>query len=222
MVIVCRYIFDFKRSFLWLATLKKSIDISSLFLIFGNIAKNLKKQIKREDCNKTMKQLVSDRELPKDGLISLVRQLRSEEAWITTFIQQFQSSPVLDKICYEKFLRILFASIYVFAPQGRVGGIADLKLQQGVELVETGQTMTTSFKTRYYFGYQPIVLADMAFDLMKYYIRVVRPRIAPEDNSGCSPLWLSIHCQKLTAGDISGKVVRYVGIYCRNINNILR
>ena len=54
-------------------------------------------------------------------------------------------------------MRLLFASMYVTSPQGRIGGINSLCYGGVKDILRDGHSLTTDFKTFAAFTFQPVV-----------------------------------------------------------------
>ena len=63
----------------------------------------------------------------------------------------------LDKKIFREGQRLTFAHMYVFAPQGRKSGIADVKSHQYDDLKDIGHALSEEFKTRLSHKYQAIL-----------------------------------------------------------------
>jgi len=86
------------------------------------------------------------------------------------------------------------ASMYC-SPQGRIGGLKDLKLGQVAEVYEgTSSLMTDEFKTKAKFGYQPILFPPLPKRILTFFLDKVRPSLElahPSLNSPESYLFAS-------------------------------
>ncbi len=156
---------------------------------------------------------VYQRQLPLRGLKCLIENVREQKCDLDeTFIAVIKNAPYLplEKERYELFMQTLFASLYVFSPQGRVGGIADLTCKQGLEMIKRGNAMSRAFKTNSTFGYQPVTIADSSRDLVEFYITHVRPMVAgvPTESNPSAPLWLLFNGNRATNTNISQRVTR--------------
>ncbi len=69
--------------------------------------------------------------------------------------------------------------LYVSAPQGRIEGIATLKLQHLGELKVKGYALNRQFKTAKQFMFQPVILSDLARPMIQLYLEHVRPMVVP-------------------------------------------
>lgn len=217
---------DIKKSIIWFMSFREDVDnataierpdIDPLFLTIRSITKNLKKIMRKErsgDDRVTLSSIVFQRKLPVDGLKGLVENLRLQMPWVETYVENVRTrdfSTLVDKDMYDFFMQTLYASFYCFAPQGRIGGIADLLCFNGVEMLKHGFTQSTAFKTCGTYGYQPVVVADISGVLLEYYIKYVRPIVSdcPTESSPNEPLWLLFNGCKASNSNISHRVTRY-------------
>lgn len=218
---------DIKRSIIWFVSFRDDVDmdgdttierqdIDALFLTIRSVTKNLKKILRKErsgDDRITLSSIVFQRKLPVDGLKGLVENLRLQMPWVEDYIAKIKNrefSVVIDKDMYDAFMQTLYASFYCFAPQGRIGGIADLLCFNGIEMLKNGFTQSSAFKTCGTYGYQPVVVGDISSVLLQYYIEHVRPIISecPTESSPNEPLWLLFNGSKATNSNISHRVTR--------------
>lgn len=79
----------------------------------------------------------------------------------------------MDKTVYDTFMATLYTALWVFTPQGRVGGIRDLRFRQRTEMLEKGFTYSSQFKTSATYGYQPVTLCSISAELFFIYITKV-------------------------------------------------
>jgi hypothetical protein len=76
---------------------------------------------------------------------------------------------------YNETVGLIMAAMYC-SPQGRIGGLKDLKLGQVVELYEGSSTLLTDeFKTSARFGYQPILFPPLVKRALTFFLDKVRP-----------------------------------------------
>jgi hypothetical protein len=71
---------------------------------------------------------------------------------------------------------IVYIALYVFAPQGRVSGIASIKYEQFEEMRLQGHATTSEFKTHKKYGLQSVIVIKKILDLMTAYVELLRPR----------------------------------------------
>jgi hypothetical protein len=82
--------------------------------------------------------------------------------------------------------------MYVFSAQGRVSAIQNLTYQDGETLYTKKEILTSKFKTSTKYGFQPIVLANVAIRLYDFYWLRLRPVFSSvEQRNLKAPLWLN-------------------------------
>lgn len=191
-------------------------DIDPLFHIIKSISRQMTKHLRRErsaDPKNTLSGIVFQRHLPVTGLKGLVENLREQMVWLTPFMEKMKTNDYLllfDKEIYDLYMQTLYASMYVFSPQGRVGGIADLNCKQGIEMLKYGYTQSNAFKTSGTYGYQPVLVADISCALLEHYVLYLRPKVsgASTDSTPTSPLWIKYNGKRAKNYDISHNVTR--------------
>jgi len=77
-----------------------------------------------------------------------------------------------DQGTVEMILETLISYIYVFAPQGRLGGLASLHIDQAKEIIQQGYALADTFKTASKYGYQPIILPGDIHWMFHLYLKV--------------------------------------------------
>lgn len=144
---------------------------------------------------KTYEEAVKDRRLPAKGIEELQSYVLKHLAFVQAFnTNRKQNKPnIIDVSVFSLFMRILYAAIYIFAPNGRVGGIESLKFKDVESLLHSSAT-TTDFKTRMSYGLQAVLLGRVAKYIFKVYVWIFRPFVATiETSTPESSLWLTIH-----------------------------
>ena len=113
------------------------------------------------------------------------------------------------KQAYREFLDLLFAGFYSFAAQGRNSGIASLTVQDGMDLVRTGEAYSTQFKTFRTYGLQPVTLHPVLRPLLVSYLDILRPAISGNSfTDPKEPLWLTPDGKTMNNGSQVGIAVR--------------
>jgi hypothetical protein len=109
---------------------------------------------------KTMEAAVEDRVLPEGT---------NEEQWavlqstVTRCMQKINIAPTtITRDRYVHMIGLTLAALYVFAPQGRIGGLATMQMDQVQRLVDEGFGFTANFKTSSKYGLQPIIGSPQA------------------------------------------------------------
>jgi hypothetical protein len=148
---------------------------------------------------------VANRRLPIEGLKTLIECVQGDMTWFNGLKDRILKSDsendfVLEEATYKHFMQLLFASLYVFSVNGRCGGIEDMRLMQGEELVHKGFANSKVFKTRSTFGYQPVTVSKQSKRLLKIYVDNIRPMVNNENKMSRpeDPLWLTWCCEKET------------------------
>lgn len=100
---------------------------------------------------------VSTTVLPPGGL----HQLQDAVAAVSERLQyQFQDISIEDFACsratYDLLMSCIAAMLYVNGVQGRKGALGKLTLSDGSRMASEGHVMSTQFKTRHTFGFQPV------------------------------------------------------------------
>jgi hypothetical protein len=117
----------------------------------------------------------------------------------------------IDRDIHNAFMSLMFASMYTFSVNGRLGGIANAKYGQRDELLTSGHAMTSLFKTSSSYSYQPIVVDyEVARRLLQIYIDCVRPTerfIQLQDRN--SPLWINYNGSALNSHAIGTLLKRF-------------
>ncbi len=113
---------------------------------------------------------------PENGMADLQK--------VVTERIQLWAIPIFDKhgaqrsVCesnYIDFLQLLASAIYVEAPQGRIGGITNLKIDAYDDFISHGYALGTKFKTSPIYGFQPVPLTDTSCKLVVMYKTIFRP-----------------------------------------------
>jgi hypothetical protein len=128
-----------------------------------------KKDRKKHKGVKSLQAEIYDRHQPVGGIAEL-KKLATERGQI--FLQQngFTDRFDVTKDVYKECLSLIFVHWYVFAPQGRLSGIADMRLGQFQDLVEIGHAVSDKFKTRTFYFYQPVINVPEAFPFLHKYM----------------------------------------------------
>ena len=95
-----------------------------------------------------------------------------------------------DQASLEMILETLISYIYVFAPQGRLGGLQSLHIDQARDMIQQGYAVSDTFKTSSKYGYQPILIPADIHWLFKVYLKV-RSNICTRRKSECTYLWIN-------------------------------
>ena len=120
---------------------------------------------------------INNRILPAEGFPALQAAARKQLEWAATIPALIP----IDESIYRKLMAVIFASLYVLVPQGRVEAFTTLPLDEVVSLIVDGLpgdsesslapyvVLSNTFKTRSRYGYQPVSLpAEMRPVLLIY------------------------------------------------------
>ena len=181
---------------------------SSAMIGFDQTCKRLKQMARKADkrlrAGNTLEEAVYNLRAPRNGLRQLADAVDTEMARIVPAIEAaLKASPLLvvKREFYNRFMGLIYAALYTGASQGRIGGILDLKYGQRQELLKEGYTTTTKFKTGDIFMYQPITLPRSTRDLVKLYIKVMRPMVCRNGQpKKTDPFWLNYMGKAETRG----------------------
>ena len=149
--------------------------------VLSNICKSERKRLKRQQSdNQSLETLVENRQLPMGGLHELQECLHEDLIWVKSWASNLISNSNTNYIGqqeYNKFMQILYATLYIHSPQGRISGIESIKCKQIQELLEGGVTFSTNFKTSSTYGYQPVTTSKLSRKLLHIYVTYVRPTV---------------------------------------------
>lgn len=148
---------------------------------------------------KTMKDYVHNRKAPIGGLDELKTVVRNKLSWANDIVK-YDDISIGD---YRDFMRLLAASIYVCAPNGRPQAIASLRYKDGTELLRRGMCSSTKFKTNYKYHYQPVIVNGISRHLLQLYLTRVRKMSANGSNiTDDDPLWVMHNGQRADIGKL--------------------
>jgi len=146
--------------------------------------KAYRKENRKTRSSKTMASEVYKRKMPAGGIPELQGTFTSEIEWVKLYVKLMKDyeeshpgrpySPMTNSE-YTRFTSAMYAALYVFAPNGRVGGIEDLKENQYEQLVEEGHVHSSKFKTHTRYGYQPVILSSVSYFFVKIFWEYFRP-----------------------------------------------
>ena len=175
-------------------------ELTGILAVIKALRRNYRREMTKNKVSATISNITYDMQLPAAS--SALEQLQKLQQCIVKSLPRFNfieqqcanKSPleVFDKNTYENFLRMLFASMYVFSAQGRVSAIQNLTYQDGETLYSKKEILTSKFKTSAKYGFQPIVLANVAIRLYDFYWLRLRPAFSSvEQRHLKAPLWLN-------------------------------
>jgi hypothetical protein len=173
--------------------------------------RNFSKQNKAQQSGRTLQSEVALRHLPEaTTVVEQVAKLQQPVQDRMEWARRFRSStpPHVTKEVFGEFMCLLYTSLYLFSPQGRISGIDDLKLSCAQELIGQGHTMSTKFKTSSTFGFQPVTMSNISLELFQTYVDMLRPMVSQgRCNEPKHSLWLNWKGAKDTS--IGRKVQRF-------------
>ena len=132
------------------------------------------RKIERSKAANSIEELIKVRKWPKHGLAQLYKAVADEKRdWLRVLIS---SGCTICKSTYNMFMQLLGSSAYVSAPQGRVGAVENMTLDDVLTLILTDEesVMSDAFKTRASFGYQPVTGSPIFLELLRVYLRYFR------------------------------------------------
>jgi len=152
-----------------------------------------RKRLKMKSGSQTnaMDEAIANRQLPQGGLKELQDTVAAEMQWIYAFCTSVRRGPgLVDEPTYQQLMCLLIASMYVFAPQGRISGIQDLKVKDAPELMESFAT-SKEFKTSSTYGMQAVTMSDISKEILSIYLKFFRPRVTNARPCPNDPLFLT-------------------------------
>jgi hypothetical protein len=154
-------------------------------------SKNLKKKIGSQ--TNSMDEAIADRRLPQGGLKELQDVVNKEMEWVRAFSASVRRGPgLVDESTYQRLVRLLIASMYVFSPQGRVSGIQDMQVKDVPDLNASFAT-SRDFKTSEAYGIQAVSLGDISKEILAMYMKFFRPRVVTSRPCPNDPLFITFH-----------------------------
>ncbi len=157
---ICNHLYDLVSVAQWVVYFNTSssnlpdIDISGFKIVIAAIKKNYSRQQKFLRTDNDVVECIKKRRFPQNGLKDLMECVESELKWVRVFFKNDWATRINEPI-YKRIISILFASLYVFSPQGRKGGLESLKYSDGEVMLQQGHVNSKKFKTRSTYGYQP-------------------------------------------------------------------
>ena len=113
---------------------------------------------------------------PPGGLKQLQEAIEEEIDWVNSFkaTDKYFITSTMDESVYKKFIGLLIASIYCFAPQGRIAALESMEMKDADRLLSS-YVMSTVLKTQSKYGYQPVYLCPIAKNILEVYLNHMRP-----------------------------------------------
>lgn len=124
--------------------------------------------------------------IPVGGLCALYRAVA--DAWVPPIVPQ--NATDLTRYQFDSHAGRMFAGFYVTAPQGRIGGICALMVDDAHELLTENLALSTAFKTNSAFGFQPVIMSSLSRQMVEVYMEM-RQRIVERTGTTVKALFLT-------------------------------
>jgi len=162
-------------------------------------------------CCRSLENLIFEGKYPQNGIDEIKPYILARMPWA----QSLKREDIKAKGAYLRFMSLMFAAMYTFSVNGRLGGIQSISYGQRRELLEVGHTLTSTFKTCATYNYQPVIVDfQVARELLLVYINTVRTL----DSNLCtesSPLWVSFEGNEMDSHSIGNLVQKFFVKECR-------
>jgi hypothetical protein len=132
------------------------------------------------------------------------------EQWIEELSANNSKISGFDKANYNQFMELLYSSFYTGSVQGRPQAIQMLTFKGGLGLLNRGVTLSTDFKTKEKYGYQPVIADKVTKKLLKAYLECVRPKIVTKNQNNAAKhdmLWINYDGTPVLK--ISDKIIKF-------------
>ena len=185
------YLLDFRSLLQWFTVHRAnhrpkctSIKFTSCVDLVTSLLQKIGVAKKHHYSNVTVLSLIQERKIPAGGLDELQQRAMQGLEWV----KQSQNLIVManDTFLHDRFMEVMFVSIYCFSPQGRISGVADMKFNQATKLQQDGFALSNKFKTRQKYGYQPVIIPDSMQWILDLYLNVreaIVRRTLSQDNA---------------------------------------
>jgi hypothetical protein len=133
-------LYDIKScSFWYLMIFQKTPNVEEIWIPLDKLITNCclkenKRDRKLKSAGQSIETVIADRRWPVNGLKELQHTCVNEIAKYN----DMNTATFIDERFYNEFLKLLYATYYVFNVQGRVGAFTTLTYAQGGEMVHTG------------------------------------------------------------------------------------
>ena len=133
-------LYDIKScSFWYLMIFQKTPNVEEIWIPLDKLITNCclkenKRDRKLKSAGQSIESVIADRRWPVNGLKELQHTCVNEIAKYN----DMNTETFIDERYYNEFLKLLYATYYVFNIQGRVGAFTALTYAQGGEMVHTG------------------------------------------------------------------------------------
>lgn len=185
------YLLDIDRVVKYLVETKglHTGDMDAYTIISKKLKSELRKlenkRIVQRIASTSVRELVRTGKCPESGIKGM-QEAVLRVANSTTWLRRLRNWMEYHQETYlNSFYELFFAAMYVFHPQGRVGGIHNMTIQNADDILRDELTMARNFKTSAIFVVQPVPASDPLIKrLLTCYMKQIRPRISgvPEPN----------------------------------------
>jgi hypothetical protein len=153
--------------------------------------------------NRSIEDLIKSGQWPAKGMLELQMAVnkRIQEWAIPTFDKRGAQRAICE-LNYKEFLQLVASAIYVEAPQGRIGGIAQLSASAYDEFISSGYALAQKFKTSSTFGFQPVALSEKSCKLVMMYYQLFRPVAEMNAKQKCNRMWLNWNGTAMDNGEL--------------------
>jgi hypothetical protein len=204
----------------WVAHFKQretnvNINLTSYEMVVKAVNKAYTRKAKHDLTIRDMEYQITHRLLPQGGLKALMVCVIGD---LNVIEEQGVEFNAIDKAQYNLFLELLFASVYVCAPQGRIGGLMNMKVKHNRDILLTGYALVKEFKTRITYGYQPVLIPQEASSIYNIYVTVLRPLVKKNLNRRertNDPFWLKWNgeCERGIGRHVTNYFKRKMGLH---------
>ena len=202
---MCSHLYQFKDFLSWLRRVPQvaavhdyDVKLITFFkFVVDPVISTAKKALRKAETKKdnSRSTAVYESRYPTGGLSQLVTTVNAAvEEQLDRYTGAGAVVSNITAEAYSEFMEVLFAAIWVLAPQGRPGGIASLKMKNIQEFTADGFALSSEFKTAATYVYQPVILAPATKRLLlEVYVPILRPMVEPVrhgDTNRDDPLFL--------------------------------
>jgi len=169
------YICDFIKAITWFVWFREgriqefkigTNDDRGILYLLQQLKKSLKPSLKKQRLANSLENMIAHRRFPVGGIAKLQVIMTDDIQWAYSIDPYCVSR---SRAIYNQFLSILVSALYVFSPQGRVGGIQDIRISQYSALLHDGYTTSSNFKTVGKYLMQPITISAIVKKLLVSY-----------------------------------------------------
>jgi hypothetical protein len=201
-----------------------SNDLMPFINLVQQMSKNYRKEKRIISGEKNCQSMIREKKFPKNGILELMQLVEdsiisfhevinsneSKHFLILLFLLSIDWESFIDGKFYLKFIRILFASLYTFSVQGRIGGIESLRYSAKDDLLKSGYGSATTFKTASYYGHQAVILPPKSRPLFELYLQTFRPYATKgKPSKENDPLWLNSSGEPFQSSKMGKAVTKF-------------